>query len=91
MLAPGIDRTARDISEAPRINQHTHQSAREACKGWFESSGLNWESLDMILRSPDADVCPMCESIARFSARAMRRTPADRRPPAHAVWTEPFS
>lgn len=33
----------------------------------------------------------MCESIARCIARAVRRTHANRRPPAHAAWTEPFS
>ncbi|WP_250532490.1 hypothetical protein, partial [Caballeronia sp. ATUFL_F1_KS39] len=54
-----------------------------------QPSGLYWESLEMIRRSPDADVCLTCESIAHFSMCSTRDM-RDRRPHAHAAWTEHF-
>jgi hypothetical protein len=55
----------------------------------YQSSVLHWESLEMIRRSPGADVFPMSESIARATPRDMRNI-RDRRPHAHAAWTEHF-
>jgi hypothetical protein len=67
----------------------TTSAQYEACKGHPHPSGLYWESLEMILQSPDADACRMSVSIARFNT-CQTRDMRDKRPHAHAAWTEHF-
>jgi hypothetical protein len=45
--------------------------------------------LTMTLRSPEADVCRMRESIAQLDTPDTRNK-RDKRPHAHAAWTEHF-